>query len=81
MPDQEHNAQHDEPTQALSHSALLAACERRAIEIYYDAPPEKMAGACRAELVSEFGEAVVRQMLKNGIGNNTTANMGDRRER
>ena len=54
---------------------LLADCERRAIEIYYAAPPEKLAGECRAELVAEFGESVVAQMLSNGIGNNGSANV------
>ena len=49
---------------------LLADCERRAIELYYAAPPEKLAGDCRRELVKEFGESVVTQMLANGIGNN-----------
>jgi hypothetical protein len=49
---------------------LLASCERRAIEIYYAAPPEKLAGECRAELVAEFGEDVVAEMLRKGIGNN-----------
>jgi hypothetical protein len=53
---------------------LLADCERRAIEIYYAAPPEKLAGECRRELVAEFGESIVAQMLANGIGNNGSAN-------
>jgi hypothetical protein len=53
---------------------LLADCARRAIELYYAAPPEKLAGECRRELVAEFGESVVTQMLANGIGNNGSAN-------
>lgn len=64
------------PCGGLSSADLLAACERRAIELYYAAPPEKLAGECRAELVSEFGEDVVKEMLRNGIGNNCAANSG-----
>jgi hypothetical protein len=49
---------------------ILARCEQRAIEIYYSAPPDKLAGECRAELENEFGEKVVAEMLRIGIGNN-----------
>jgi len=55
-------------------SNLLADCERRAIELYYAAPPEKTARDCHRELVEEFGESLVTQMLANGIGNNGSAN-------
>jgi len=51
----------------------MAQCERRAIEIYVAAPPEKLAKECRVELIAEFGEECVHQMLKNGIGNNNAA--------
>lgn len=60
---------------SVESSEQLVACERRAIEIYYAAPPEKLAGECRAELIAEFGEACVSQMLANGIGNNGLANV------
>ncbi len=49
---------------------MLAACEKRAVELYAQAPPEKMAGECRRELEAEFGPECVKQMLANGIGNN-----------
>ncbi len=52
--------------------AILARCEQRAIDLYYAAPPDKLAGECRAELVAEFGEDVVKAMLSKGIGNNTS---------
>jgi len=48
----------------------LAACEKRAIEIYYAAPPDKLAGDCWRELEAEFGKECVNQMMSIGIGNN-----------
>ena len=58
------------PWEITEREELIARCEKRAIEIYYAAPPDKLAGDCHAELVTEFGKDCVAEMLRNGIGEN-----------
>ncbi len=60
----------DTVSEDVAAADLLAGCERRAIELYYAAPPGKLAGDCRRELVEEFGETVVTQVMAKGLGNN-----------
>lgn len=55
----------------------LAACEKRAIELYYasgenGSTDDFNRAQSRAKLDEEFGEACVKQMLRNGFGRNQT---------
>jgi hypothetical protein len=54
----------------------LAACEKRAIELYYEHKDdnETTCGEVRQKLVIEFDEPTVAEMLTNGIGNNSCEN-------
>lgn len=58
------------PAEALITPETLRECERRAIQLYYTEKDDTPVKQLREQLVNEFGETVVTQMLANGIGNN-----------